>query len=105
MARTEMFRRLRQLAAVAAEADRLGVDVEEAHGRAVAAAGSDEGLTRRDVLKRGAVAAAGATALGSLVLNPRTAWGGRPSSQPRVAIVGAGISGLSAAMSLKDAGF
>lgn len=106
MARTEMFRRLQQLVAAAGEADRRGVDVSEAHGRACELAVSDAGLTRRDALKRGAVAAAGASALGSAVLNPRSAWGAsKPPSQPRIAIVGAGISGLSAAMTLKDAGF
>jgi monoamine oxidase len=106
MARTEMFRHLQQLVAVAGEADRRGVDAAEAHGLVTAAASLDAGLTRRDVLKRGAVAAAGATALGSAVLDPRSAWGAsKPPSQPRIAIVGAGISGMSAAMTLKDAGF
>src|SRR5262245_58636146 len=105
MARTEMFRRLQRVVAVASHADRRGIDVAEAHGRATEAAVSDEGLTRREALKRGAVAAAGATAIGSAVLSPGAAWGGRPSTQPRIAIVGAGLSGLSAAMSLKDAGF
>jgi monoamine oxidase len=104
MARTEMFRRLQQLVAAAGEADRLGIDAVEARGRAAVAAASDAGLTRREVLKRGAVAAAGASVLGSAVLNPRSAWGAGPRSQPRIAIVGAGISGLSAAMTLKDAG-
>ena len=106
MARTEMFRRLQELVAAAGEADRRGVDVAEAHGLASQAAESDAGLTRRELLRQGAVAAAGASALGSAVLNPRAAWGAsKPPVQPRIAIVGAGISGMSAAMTLKDAGF
>ena len=63
-------------------------------------------LTRREVLERAALAAAGASALGAVVLNPRTAWGAsKPPAQPRIAVVGAGISGMTAAMTLKDAGF
>ena len=106
MARTAMFRRLQEMVATAGEANRRRVDVAEAHGRAMEAAGSDAELTRREVLERGALAAAGASALGAVVLNPRTAWGAsKPPAQPRIAVVGAGISGMSAAMTLKDAGF
>lgn len=54
------------------------------------------GLTRRDLLRAGAASAVGALAL------PRMAWG---REQPRVAIIGAGISGLSAALTLKDLGY
>lgn len=105
MARTPIFSRLEQAIAIAADAARAGIDVEEARGRAEAAAATDEGLTRRELIKRGALAGAGLTALGSIVLRPSSAWGAGPSSQPRIAIVGAGISGMSAAMTLRDAGF
>ncbi len=40
-----------------------------------------------------------------MVLDPERAFGASRRAQPRIAIVGAGISGMTAAMTLKDAGF
>jgi monoamine oxidase len=84
-----------------------GVDIDEALARRDAFAATDAALTRRELMKRAAIAGAGATVAGQLVLNPKQAYGAtrRLSAQPSVAIIGAGISGMTAAMTLKDAGF
>jgi len=63
---------------------------------AEAEAGRREGPSRRDVLRT--VAGAGAASV--LASKPGRAAGG-----PRIAIVGGGIAGLSAAMTLRDAGY
>jgi len=55
------------------------------------------GPTRREVLKFGGGALAAATVLGPARLFGATA--------PRIAIVGGGIAGLNAALSLQDAGY
>ena len=101
---------MRRLAALAQEqhaADRLGVDIDEAVGLRDTFAATDAALTRRELMKRAAIAGAGATVAGQLVLNPQKAYGAgrRLSAQPSIAIIGAGISGMTAAMTLKDAGF
>jgi hypothetical protein len=57
---------------------------------AVEAGGGDAGRsTRRDFLRRGAVAGAGLTALGQLATPARAV-----SSDPKIVIVGAGLAGL-----------
>jgi len=70
----------------------------EATGRPLAEIHADRRLrtTRRDFLKIAATGAAGA------VLRPATAWAASP---PRIAIVGGGIAGLNAALTLRDAGY
>jgi monoamine oxidase len=98
--------RFAALAGAQRDADRLGIDVAELTGRCAEFASTDRGLTRRELMKRAVVAGAGATVAGQLVLNPTKAFGASgPASQPTIAIVGAGISGMTAAMTLKDAGF
>jgi monoamine oxidase len=94
MARSPLLRSLQSLAHEHQAASQLGVDVEEYRERAAEAR-----LSRRELVKRaglaGAIAAAGPLAF---------ARGARAAAQPRIAIVGAGISGLAAALQLQDAG-
>lgn len=106
MPRSPLLARLAALAQAQRTAGRLGLDVAEVAGRQAALATSDRGLTRRELMKRAAVVGAGATVAGQLVLNPKQAFGATgPAAQPTIAIIGAGISGMTAAMTLKDAGF
>ncbi len=105
MPRTPLLSHLVELAAASRRAEEVGTDVAEVVGRHAEALASDAGLTRQALLKKAVVAGAAATVLGRLVLDPESAFGGRHRAQPRVAVVGAGISGLTAAMTLKDAGF
>jgi monoamine oxidase len=94
MARSPLLRSLQSLAHEHRAASQLGVEVEEYRERVAEAR-----LSRRELVKRaglaGAIAAAGPLAF---------ARGARAASQPRIAIVGAGISGLAAALQLQDAG-
>jgi monoamine oxidase len=97
MARTPLLRALEQLAEEHGSAERLGIAPAELRGRRDAASG----LSRREFLKRagltGAVAAVGPAAFA------QAASAGR-STAPRIAIVGGGIAGLSAALKLSDKG-
>lgn len=94
MARTPLLSRLERVASAGRR------------GASTASPDPDIELGRRDVLKLGVFAAAAASAVGQAVLHPERAWAAvRPTARPRVAIVGAGISGMSAAMTLHDAGF
>ncbi|MGV9454338.1 flavin monoamine oxidase family protein [Streptomyces sp. NPDC003635] len=85
MSRTHPMHVLRTLFADHAAAERLGLPVAEARVR------------RRTVLK-GAVAASAVTAVAA----PARA---AAASAPRIAVVGAGIAGLTAALTLHDAGY
>jgi monoamine oxidase len=105
MPRTPLLSNLVELATASRRADALGIDAKEALGRRAEERASDEGLTRRKLLEKAVLAGAGATALGRAVLDPERAFGAGRHAQPRIAIVGAGISGMTAAMTLKDAGF
>ena len=69
--------------------------VEDAMGRVAA---EDAGVTRREIVKRAAVAGVGLTVLG------RFAPLASGATAPRVAIVGGGLAGLTAALRLKQAG-
>jgi monoamine oxidase len=93
MARTPLLRALRRLAREHDSAERLGITPAEF--RLTPAFG----LSRRAFLK-GAV---GAAAIGAITPSLRLlpAWA---AQAPRIAIVGAGISGLAAALKLKDKG-
>ncbi len=86
MARTPLFTRLQDLFAAFAERD--GTDLP-------ATATTPVRASRRDFLK---IAAAGTA--GTIVSPKRTLAG----SAPRIAIVGGGIAGLTAALALQDAG-
>jgi monoamine oxidase len=97
MARTPLLRRFQDLFADFDEAARSGRAVE-----AVQEERRQLRFTRRDFLKV-AGAAAGAAALGG----PSAAWAATSKAsgrQGRIAIVGAGIAGLNAALTLQDAG-
>jgi monoamine oxidase len=95
MARTPLLGALRRLFVEHRTARALGVPVEAVReGRARAAEeAARRGLTRRRFL-------AGAGAAGALVTLPRRARG----AEPDIAIVGAGIAGLTCALELADRG-
>jgi monoamine oxidase len=89
MARTELMSFLRRLTAEHLEAGRRGVPVEQVR--------SERALRRRDALKAiGAVAGAAVLAKSEKVF---------AKTQPRIAIIGGGIAGLNAALTLHDAGY
>lgn len=93
MARTTLARMLRRIADDHRSGDRLGIPAGEVPAqRAVAA------LNRRSFLAGTAALGAGAAVLGAGVRPARAA------AQPRIAIIGAGISGLAAALWLQDKG-
>lgn len=97
MARTPLLSRFQQLFADFEEAERSGRPVE-----AVQRERREMRFTRRDFLKATG-AAAGAAALGG----PMAAWAATSKSsgsQGRIAIVGGGIAGLNAALTLQDNG-
>ncbi len=73
----------------------LASAIQDACGTIVA----ERRTTRRRFVREAGVAAVGLTALG------RTAPPARAASAPRIAIVGAGLAGLSAAHSLREAGY
>ena len=95
MGRSPLFSLLSRLAADFTRAEESGTTVEEARAERIRSA-----LSRRDVLA-GAAVVAGAAAL---PLGAGKAWGAG-TTPPVVAIVGGGIAGLAAAMTLKDAGY
>jgi monoamine oxidase len=74
------------------EADRLGVPVEQLR---------EERFTRGEILRRGGAIGAAAAIAGPAAFLTRSA---NAASQQRIAIVGGGIAGLSAALTLADAG-
>lgn len=94
-ARTPLLRALQGLARDHREAERLGVGVEELHARA------QEGrVSRREFLKRAGVVGAAVAVAGPAAL----ARPARAAGAPRIAIVGGGIAGLTAALTLADGG-
>ncbi|WP_199551280.1 NAD(P)/FAD-dependent oxidoreductase [Streptomyces sp. N35] len=107
MARTNPMHLLKRLAAEHRDAERLGLPVAELRGlRAEAAV--QQGGSRRTLLKRAAAAGLAAGGAGLAVSGtPATAAVPkpvRPGADSRIAVVGAGIAGLTAALTLKDAG-
>src|SRR5687767_3246028 len=96
MPRTAALRALQRIAADHHAARRLGMPVEEVRG-----------LGRRELLRRAALAGLGATAFATpaAALADVVADAPRPPLRPaRIAVVGAGIAGLTAALTLRDAG-
>ena len=105
MPRTNIALGLQRLADASRSARLIGTDADEAVGRQREYLATDEGLTRRQLLAAGVVGTAAASSIGQLILARRAAATPRPRSQPTIAVIGAGISGMSAAMTLRDAGF
>src|ERR1700758_3082260 len=93
MARTPLLSRFQQLFADHERAERSGRSVEEVQRERKKAS-----LSRRDFLKAGA-ATAGALAMGG----PLESVAARASTA-RVGIIGGGIAGLNAALTLQDKG-
>ncbi len=93
MARSPMFDALLRLASVHSEARARGVEPERVRDERRAAAL----VGRRTVLKGIGAAAAMAAASRARIV--------RAGPAPRIAIIGGGISGLTAAMTLQDAGY
>jgi monoamine oxidase len=87
MPRTPLLRELSQLAQDHRDADRLGVTPIEAR------------QTRREFLRRAGLVGAAAAAAPALLAQPA-----RASSGARIAIVGGGIAGLNAALTLANKG-
>jgi monoamine oxidase len=93
MARTPLLRALQRLAEEHRTADALGIDADELRGLRA------ERYSRGEFLKRaGAVGAAAAVGPALLARSARAA------GAPRIAIIGGGISGLTAALTLQDKG-
>ncbi|WP_030207478.1 NAD(P)/FAD-dependent oxidoreductase [Streptomyces sp. NRRL S-87] len=98
MARTPLMHALRRLAAEHAAAHRLRLPVADVRG-----------LGRRELLRRAAAIGLGTAAAGAAATVPARAAqspvpDGRRPAAARVAVVGAGIAGLTAALTLQDAG-
>ncbi|MDI3407334.1 flavin monoamine oxidase family protein [Streptomyces cavernicola] len=108
MARTNPMHLLKRLTRDHADAERLRIPVADLRGlRAEAAADGPHGSSRRELLKRaGAVGLA--AGIGSAAYDrsttPAAAAPARARADARIAVVGAGIAGLTAALTLKDAG-
>ena len=94
MARTALLRAFTRLAEEHRAAEHLGIPPAELRGQREAA------LSRREFLKRAGVAGAGlAVGPGLLAASAKSA------TAPRIAIVGGGIAGMNAALTLADKGF
>jgi monoamine oxidase len=98
VARTPLLRAFQRLAEEHRAAESLGIPPAELRGR------RQEGAhTRSDFLKRAGVTGAAAAMVGPLAFAQRAGANGPPAA-PRIAIVGGGIAGLSAALKLADKG-
>ena len=100
MARTPLLHALQRLAHDFAEAESRNIAVEEIQEQRRYLS---KGICRRDLLKSAGIIA------GGIALAPLPGWGERilnasASSIPRIGIVGAGIAGMNAALTLYDAG-
>jgi monoamine oxidase len=98
MARTPLLRALQRLAAEHRAAESLGMPPAELRGR------REDALSRREFVKRAGLTGAAVAVGGSAALS-RTASAARGGTTPSVAIVGAGIAGLNAALTLWDKGY
>ena len=105
MPRTNIAFGLQRLADASRSARLTGTDTDEAVGRQREYLATDEGFTRRQLLAAGVLGTAAASSIGQLILARRADATPSPRSQPTIAVIGAGISGTSAAMTLRDAGF
>ena len=95
MARSALHQAIRLLAEEYRSADRLGIEPAELRGRR-----QEVAYSRREFLKRAGMTGAAVAVAGPAVLSrPANA-----ATAPRIAIVGGGIAGLTAALTLADAG-
>src|SRR3989442_8672909 len=92
MARTPLVGKLQALYRDFADAERSGKTVEQVQEE-----------RRRDWTRRDFIKAAGATVGAAAFSGPIAAFAGQ--APPRIAIVGGGIAGLNAALTLHDAGY
>ena len=95
MARTSLMRALQHLAWEHRAASQLRIGVEELREREQL-----PGVPRREFLKAAGAAGAVAAVAGPLAL----ARPARAAAAPRIAIIGGGIAGLAAALTLQDNG-
>jgi monoamine oxidase len=95
MARTPLLRALRRLAEEHRTAESLGIPPAELRGQREEAA-----LSRREFLKRAGVTGAAVAVAGPAALAQRAS----AATAPQIAIVGGGIAGLNAALTLADKG-
>src|SRR5690349_23574178 len=95
MSRTPLMRTLQRLAWEHRAATQLGIGVEELREREEGSA-----VSRREFLKRAGATGAAVAAVGPLAF----ARPARAAAAPRIAIVGGGIAGLAAALTLQDQG-
>jgi len=96
MARTPLMRAVQALAREHQQASALGIEVEELREQPDGAR-----ISRREFVKRSGAAGAAVALAGPLALNTTPA---RAAGAARVAIIGGGIAGLSAALALQDKG-
>jgi monoamine oxidase len=95
MARTPLMRGLQRLAREHQAALVLGIEVEELRNRE-----QEVGISRREFVKRASAVGAAVAVAGPLAV----ARSARAAGAPRIAIVGGGIAGLTAALRLQDKG-
>ncbi|WP_327357135.1 flavin monoamine oxidase family protein [Streptomyces sp. NBC_01304] len=93
MARTQPMHALKQLAAQHSAARRLRLPAAEVRG-----------ASRRQLLARAAALGLGATVASPTLATAAPAPARSAAAAPRIAVVGAGIAGLTAALTLHDAG-
>jgi monoamine oxidase len=97
MARSPLLRSIERLAKDHDHAERLGITPAEVRERR-----AEKAYSRREFLKRGGAVGAAIAVVGPAAFaRPARAAGG---SSARIAIVGAGIAGLNAALTLQDKG-
>jgi monoamine oxidase len=96
MARTPLLRALERLAREHAAAQELGMPVDEVRARR-----KEQAYPRKEFIKRTGAAGAAIALAGPLGALARGAYA---ASAPRLAIVGGGIAGLTAALALQDKG-
>ena len=101
MTRTPLMHSLLQLAREHAEAAEQGISVDEVRLQRQSA------LSRRNLLKGAGAVAAGLAFASPFASDSQVAHASArtASSVPRIAIIGAGIAGLNAALTLQDAGY
>ena len=99
-ARTPLLRVLQGISRDYYAAEQVGCTVQELQAERQEAR-RKAGLTRRELLKVGALGATGAV-IGPAVLREPRSSAAAAMTTPRIAIIGAGIAGLNAALTLQD---